>query len=201
LTDLGTKELIMKKSSESSVNTPSEYLPKEDGRAHINIYSKGKTLLGRSLSNFAFHRFTHDVLGHFSGMEGLYYYLSTGRAHEQFRRLGGFAAKKAGRALKRVEMDPVEFEELMRIGARAVYRDNPDVHDQILDQVVANKGELLPFVHYYVYDNTAVPVVGHDWLVDEWTKIRIQALANAGGTIETDIDTNKHYAIGLIVES
>lgn len=155
----------------------------KDGKTHINIYSSGRTVLGRALSNFSYYRFTHDELGTFSGMEGLYYYISTGMKHDAFRRLAGFSAKKLGKQLPRIEMKKEEFERLLRLGCRAVYRDNPKIHDLILDQVIENKGELVPFVHYYLNGLTASVPVGNEWLVEEWEAIRKDALEQAGGTI------------------
>ncbi len=158
--------------------------PNQDGKSHINIYSSGKTVLGRALSNFAHCRFTHDELGQFSGMEGLYYYLKTGKKHESFRRLAGYAAKKLGRSLPTVMMDKDEFHRLLKIGCRCIYRDNPKIHDLILDQVIENKGEVLPFTHYYTNGLTPVFPTGNDWVITEWTNIRNEAIVQAGGTIK-----------------
>jgi hypothetical protein len=45
------------------------YKSKDDGITHINIYSKGKTELGRWLSNFTYHPIeTED--GKFDSVEG-----------------------------------------------------------------------------------------------------------------------------------
>lgn len=169
----------------------------QDGKTHINIYSKGRTVLGRTLSNFSHHQFHHDELGPFAGMEGLYYYLKTGKKNEGFRRLSGFAAKKLGKTLPRVEMDIDEFHRLLRIGCRCVYRDNPRIHELILDQVVENKGELLPFVHYYLAGNHAVVPKGNDWVVEEWDSIRKDAVIMAGGTINEVND--RLFVTGIIV--
>lgn len=156
----------------------------KDGKNHINIYSKGRTVLGRALSNFSYNKFTHDTLGSFSSMEGLYYYLSTGLKHDNLRRLTGFAVKNMGKKLPRIEMDGEKFVELLRLGCRCVYRDNPRIHELILDQVIENKGVVVPFVHYYSYGDKLVFPKGNEWLIEEWTDIRKDALIQAGGTLE-----------------
>lgn len=171
--------------------------PSQDGKSHINIYSKGRTVLGRTLSNFSHNKFIHDELGSFSGMEGLYYYLKTGKKNESFRRLAGFAAKKLGQTLPRIEMEKEEFHRLLRLGCRCLYRDNPKIHEMILEQIVENKSEVLPFEHYYLNGKHPVLPKGNEWLVDEWTSIREDAIKMAGGTITTVND--KIYVTGIVV--
>lgn len=68
--------------------------PDEDGVTHINIYSKGKTEIGRWASNFQYAPIVIDD-GHFDSVEGYFYWLGTRNA--QLRFLSGFAAKKLGR--------------------------------------------------------------------------------------------------------
>ena len=48
--------------------------PKQDGISHVNIYSQGKTELGRMLSNFYHYQvITKD--GNFTSVEGYWYWL------------------------------------------------------------------------------------------------------------------------------
>lgn len=49
----------------------SKYTATTDGIDHINIYSKGKTTLGRMLSNFACTPFTHPEDGKFASIEDI----------------------------------------------------------------------------------------------------------------------------------
>jgi len=53
-----------------------KYDSKDDGITHINIYSKGKTLLGKMLSNWSYYPI-YLVLGRFNSIEGLIFYLSS----------------------------------------------------------------------------------------------------------------------------
>ena len=52
--------------------------PELDGIDHINVYSRGKTALGRQLSNFASTPFKHPTDGDFLTVEGWWYWTMTG---------------------------------------------------------------------------------------------------------------------------
>lgn len=69
--------------------------PNEDGVTHINIYSQGKTELGRMLSNFYKCRIdTKD--GVFNSVEGYWYWLGIEDCKEKdaLKTLSGYQAKK-----------------------------------------------------------------------------------------------------------
>ena len=51
--------------------------PEDDGRTHVNVYSRGRTSLGRDLSNFAHLPFELDGLA-FASVEGFWFWLVTG---------------------------------------------------------------------------------------------------------------------------
>ena len=53
------------------------FQPNEDGITHINICSKGKTELGRLLSNFAHTPFWLQGAGRFESVEGYWFWLGT----------------------------------------------------------------------------------------------------------------------------
>jgi predicted NAD-dependent protein-ADP-ribosyltransferase YbiA (DUF1768 family) len=70
-----------------------------DGITHINIYSKGKTTLGRELSNFA-NTPIEVTDGYFESIEGYWYWLgSSNKDKELLRNMSGFQAKQYGRNL------------------------------------------------------------------------------------------------------
>lgn len=133
---------------------------KQDGINHINIYSKGKTSLGRFLSNFADARIeTED--GEFSSVEGYWYWLllkndtaMIQREKESLRIFFGFDVKDLGRRL------------LKRYGSRFSEEKQVDNDSDFqrkiknaikfkIDNNLKYKEELakctLPFEHYYVY--------------------------------------------------
>lgn len=126
------------------------YDPFEDGVTHINVYSKGKTPLGRSLSNFANTPFEHPEYGYFSSIEGFWYWLSTGGNRNEFRALHGFKAKEVGRLIR---------EELQREGGLAIVEDfDAKIKKAILCKIEQNtelrkalKESSLPLTHYYIW--------------------------------------------------
>lgn len=67
----------------------------DDGITHINVYSKGKTELGRLLSNFSHTPFYgNDIL--FNSVEGWWQWFTTGKEYDYLKYLYGFKAKKRG---------------------------------------------------------------------------------------------------------
>jgi hypothetical protein len=82
----------------------------EDGIDHINIYSKGKTELGRWLSNFSECAIKHPFDGYFNSVEAYWYYDITG--NEDLRLTSGFEAKQLGRnTIKRKQEEGFEWGE------------------------------------------------------------------------------------------
>lgn len=147
--------------------------PDDDGRTHINIYSRGYTELGRMLSNFYHSPFEHPKYGKFASMEAFYYYVSTGFEHEWIRDYYGWQAKLKGKVLPKVNNFKTydfynEFEELLTSGLEWKLYYNPE----IVKKLCASE---LPFQHYYInpkYPNTAIHAKGSDWLIYGYDFIR-----------------------------
>lgn len=118
--------------------------PTQDGIDHINIYSKGKTILGRALSNFSTYGFVHPEYGKFASVEGFWYWASTGKQHHHLKSLAGFRAKELGRQLEKVDNPKFdrEIEEVIKLKITQ----DPDL-------LLSFKASNLPFAHYYVYGN------------------------------------------------
>lgn len=113
----------------------------DDGKTHLNVYSRGATPLGKLLSNFAHTPFTLDDHGTFASVEGYWYWLST--KDERLRHLHGFAAKKLGREVRtQVAYDPT-FKTKINKAIRAKLDQHPPI-------VALLRQSTLPFVHYYV---------------------------------------------------
>lgn len=108
----------------------------DDGITHINIYSKGKTVLGRLLSNFAETPFIYDGIS-FRSVEGCLFYFRTG--DKRFIHLHGNEAKKLGDSLP---CKKIETSKLLKKWFLAKLKFNPAIVSMLLD----NK---LPFSHYY----------------------------------------------------
>ncbi len=148
--------------------------PEQDGISHINVYSKGRTPLGRVLSNFEWARFTHPRYGSFSSMEAYWYWVATGMTHDQLRPLYGFSAKSQGSRIPRVPMDAFEFQQAIIEGLICKLS---QYGLELLSDFVTS---CLPFKHYFVYGRPDAGVrqmvidqtAKHQWQMDALTNIR-----------------------------
>lgn len=140
-----------------------------DGLRHINIYSKGKTELGRLLSNLDYSPIVHPEYGKFASVEGFWYWLATGRKHDELRSLYGFEAKKHGCKLKVIKAP--DFHEQIRVMLELKVQQHKHIKDLLI------KSEL-PFEHYYYYglpDNCKVILPNsRDWIIQQFEEIRQQ---------------------------
>lgn len=142
--------------------------PEEDGLTHINVYSQGKTKLGRHLTNFA-HTPFECADGHFESVEGYWYWLRCGDCpeREELRKLHGFKAKQLGRHIRPETNDSsVDFESKIKAALECKLR-------------MAQKGGLLhrntlPLAHYYVYGKGPNPKVinaGYEWMIEHLEQV------------------------------
>ena len=148
-------------------------LPFEDGIYHINIYSQGKTELGKMLSNFAkFPIQTAD--GNFLSVEGYWYYLSISEnepRREELRTVYGFEAKRLGKEIllqtnngKNSRRDE-NFEE--KILKAIWYKFRRNAH------LLKPEYNSLPFEHYYNYNGKVINVKHkYLWMIEGITKMR-----------------------------
>lgn len=151
-----------------------KYHPSQDGINHINIYSKGKTELGRFLSNFTQSEINTPE-GKFASIEGYWGYLGVKDVpqREQLRSLYGFKAKYTKKCL--MELYGGNFDENFE----------EKIKNAILDKLEKNKAFLisqkhlfkLPFVHYYCFPDkvSGVQVVvdatnDNKWWIDTMTE-------------------------------
>ena len=139
------------------------YGPDTDGIDHINVYSKGKTELGRSLSNFAFTPFHVFGWGDFASVEGFWYYIT--RKDERLRHLYGYEAKKLGKALpKETEWEESGFRSMIKEAITAKMEYNEEIFRSLRDST-------LPLAHYYVYGDKVVDA-GYGWVIKILEDIR-----------------------------
>lgn len=143
------------------------YLPVNDGVDHINIYTKGQTLLGRLLSNMADVPCVHPKYGAFRTVEGFWYYVATGFKYEEFRSLSGYDAKKQGRNYPRIPVG--NFHDMVKEVIRSKIENSPDLKKLV-------KESTLPFTHYYFYGTLhnpkVYPLPQFDWICECITEIR-----------------------------
>ncbi|MND22187.1 hypothetical protein D3C81_401640 [compost metagenome] len=131
-----------------------ELIPMMDGVTHCNVYTKGRTELGRLLTNFPRIPFRHPILGDFDSSEGLHYFLKLGEENkatgevkrfEEFRTLYGFEAKQRGVELSRTHMVlNHDFDYHMRLGLIAKITQNSKLFRLFVESS-------LPLTHYYYY--------------------------------------------------
>lgn len=141
--------------------------PKLDGVEHINIYSKGKTELGRLLTNFAHTPFVHSEYGHFESVEGFWYWLRNGKQHEELRTMYGFKAKEYGKQFESIGC--ATFQEDVKEAIRCKLRQNRNILKMLVNSS-------LPLEHYYWYGHIENPKVynlpQYKWITEEIERIR-----------------------------
>ena len=116
--------------------------PEMDGVDHINIYSKGKTELGRLLSNFARTPFNHPEYGRFESIEGFWYWAKTGYQHDELKGLYGYQAKMTGKDYEIIHDD--NFVNEIKRAIELKIKQTPKIMELL-------KGNRLPFKHYYIF--------------------------------------------------
>lgn len=167
---------------EKIVGDEARKLIEMDGVDHINCHSKGRTVLGRAVTNFARTRFrTH--IGWFTSMEGYWYFCkiwlycrrerSVAVACAPLRTVWGSRAKTLGKELQERfgvpnEWLPTEiFCSMISIGLHCKLLSNP----YLTTLLVKNE---LPLRHYHVFGTEANPVVQHtphnDWV---WSTLEL----------------------------
>jgi hypothetical protein len=112
----------------------------------------------------------HSKYGWFATIEGFWFWLSTGKRHNELRVLNGFQSRKFGRAQDRMEMDASEFQRDIKEVIVSKLINSP-----VLQELLMDTGSV-PLVHYYYYgknDNFKVIVPeGHQWQMDFWQQCR-----------------------------
>lgn len=134
-----------------------------DGKDHINIYSKGRTKIGRLLSNFAYTPFNHLEDGKFISVEGYWYWLST--KDEKLRNLSGFNAKKYGRIVGGKDwLEDEEFKRKIKLAIKCKIDQNEIDLSALGD---------LPLKHYYFMPPNIfkTPDQGQ-WIIDYIDELR-----------------------------
>ncbi|ANJ64965.1 hypothetical protein REBECCA_154 [Erwinia phage Rebecca] len=169
--------------------------PREDGKTHINVYSRGASWLGQQLSNMSYYDFAHPRYGVFASLEGFWYWLSTGKQHEELRKLAGVKAKMTGREFETIPNE--NFEEEFKEAMRLRLEQHPIIANALAES-------LLPLKHYYCYGGKVVDLYDrHKWQMDfyeEWRKANAPedttlVLLISGSRKEKDYDAFKHIVM------
>jgi hypothetical protein len=135
-----------------------------DGVDCINIYSKGKTDLGKFLSNFTYC-FIRTEDGFFKSVEGYWYWLSC--KDEKLRDLYGYAAKKYGREIGAKDwIDSDEFQRKITLAIKTKI-----MNSNYLDEFIRSD---LPFVHFYDFGGKIVEPKEGKWVIEFISKLRTE---------------------------
>lgn len=151
--------------------------PNKDGVDHINVYSKGKTSLGRKLSNF-YELPIETVDGKFNSIEGYWYWLGADdvKEKEELRSLSGYDAKEIGQLLADEDnkIDQQKFKSKIN-KAIWVKVNQPEIKSDFLNSS-------LPFEHYYVYGGKAVEGSAQ-WIMNALEKMRSRMKSLKGSEV------------------
>lgn len=138
--------------------------PDKDGVEYINIWTKGKTELGRNLTNLAPISFTHPEHGKFATLEGYWYWLATGKCNDQFKTLSGYEAKQLGKTLPKVP-NPTFIAEFTRGMLLRLNQNGVLARDL--------RASTLPLKHFYNYGGKIIDCTEkHQWQLDVYDAYR-----------------------------
>jgi hypothetical protein len=130
-----------KSSYKANARISTDTNPENDGKTHINVYSRGKTELGKFLNNLEKTPFEIPGVGTFSSLIGYWHWVSTGKQHDVFKTLYGVKTNSVAKDYPRVDI--IGFEEEIKIGFMAKLDAYPEFKKQL-----ANLS--LPLCSYYV---------------------------------------------------
>lgn len=146
----------------------------QDGITHINIYSQGKTALGRMLTNFArFHIVTPD--GEFESVEGYWHWLGIEDCpeKEKLKTLYGYSAKKYGTELKKIKKNRIDEDFERKILNAIWYKVRRNAH------LFTPENNSLPFEHYYLFGTKVHDVKDkYIWMIEGIEKMRLYLFKN-----------------------
>lgn len=147
------------------------YNPVDEGITHINIYSKAKTELGLLSTNFAKTPIDHPEFGHFESLEGLWYWLASGKKHDVLRTLYGYKAKQIGKSFENIN-NP-NFQKEFESGLEVKLQSYPKITELL-------ESNPLPIIHYYWFgtldDHRLVIPKDGDWFTEWWQKKHISLI-------------------------
>ena len=143
--------------------------PSEDGISHINVYSKGKTELGRYLTNFG-ECYVDTDHGNFRTVEGYWYWLAC--HDDRLRHTDGWESKKLGRELR--VPDWPKLDNFERYIMQAIM--NKMVRPWCTEELI--KTGKLPFYHYYVYNGRVIMPKDGLWMINLMTEFRDELVKN-----------------------
>lgn len=146
----------------------SQFTPTTDGINHINIYSRGRTELGRWLSHFQNHPIqTED--GPFVSIEGYWYWLES--FHDSLRTVSGIDAKQLGKSLRpSYIVGDIRPDDKTNKIIRATKIKLDTMPDNIIEQFYASN---LPLIHAYIHNNAYTVQYSMDGIIAFISQYRV----------------------------
>jgi len=159
----------------------------DDGVTHVNVYSRGRTELGRLLSNFSNLPFIFEEQI-YASVEAWWYVNSlvlwgcvfdeeTREAVSSLKFMHGASAKTLGRGLHSLLLGTERTQPPSREVLKAVYHAKIDAYPRLKSDLLGCK---LPFDHYYVMSERIVHTPKHRWTGQLWNEVRADLLAESG---------------------
>lgn len=138
-------------------------LDRLDGLKHINISTKGKTVLGRLLSNSTDTPFECED-GKFSSVEGYQHWITS--KDEEFRELVGYHIHDYALTVRNQDHLNVDvFREKIKSAIRIKIKTHEYISHLLIDSD-------LPFDMYSIYKNKSVKHKNSEWIIEEIELIR-----------------------------
>lgn len=159
------------------MKTSNKVKEEDDGITHINVYSKGKTELGRLLSNFAN---TPVIIGdnHFASVESWWYWTKMNNFNSLFK-IPRFSKYQVDSIKSKIGVEAKMYYRNIIGGddrqfnptkeqLKEVYLLKLEQNPKVKEMLLENK---LPFAHYYIMKDKRVDADISLWTVDLWREI------------------------------
>lgn len=162
----------------------------DDGKNHINIYSDGKTKLGRLLSNFNYDIIRTPNDGEFRSVEAYWYWMQTlDSRKDDLRGMHGSDAKDFGRKLRK--KNPAQHNPLFRVKIMQALLAKVVNNPALVKMIVDND---LPFCHYYVMSGKLKEAsADNEWVLGCWDMISM--LLKTGASPVTQPETPERTTV------
>jgi len=157
-----------------------------DGVTHVNIYSKSKTKLGRSLSHFSNFSFEINNMK-FENFEGYYFYILLKEYFKKFdykvpKYFTTFLQTYQGSEIRKtvlefIKINKIKQNELIKIKNSEIFKSQ--IIQGLKERLKQNKILLqmlkendLPFKHYYVYGDKIIDKNdGFEYIIEFYNKV------------------------------
>jgi predicted NAD-dependent protein-ADP-ribosyltransferase YbiA (DUF1768 family) len=165
LIDINTMRARLTKDRPMKVSaTPCDLDPDSDGKTHINVFSGGRTWLGRQLTNFARTPFVVDG-EEWASMEAFWFgsRMPAGPYRDAIRGLHGHEARSAGQEYERTvgRLSPKDDSPEFQASYEKAFRIKLDTHPSL---ALALAQSDLPLRHYYSFKDGTVKDAGYKWM-------------------------------------